>query len=66
MLSILMKSRDSSLLRYERILNFAVFSGANGTFVELLSRQTYTVACPMNAQDGMGMATSMTVMFCVC
>jgi len=57
---------DSSLLRHDRMMKFAMVSGANGIFVELLSRQRYAVACPVNAHDGMGMAASMTVIFCVC
>src|SRR5208283_3417680 len=68
-LSLLQKSHDFSLASYGRISKFAMVSGATGRvwlFVEFVSRQRYAVACPVNAQEGIVMAASITVMFCVC
>jgi hypothetical protein len=35
-------------------------------FEELVSKQRYTVACPVKAHGGIAIDAEMTVMFCVC
>ena len=61
-----MISHDCFLVGHDRILNVAMLSGANGIFVEFDKRQRYTVACPVNAHEGMAIAASITAVSGFC